>query len=251
MSSSCSYCSLTGENIKKDKYNVKLLTCVDISVRPENWNWEAVTSQHFPAYSLPRRHLKRILDRPICKHSFCPQFRSKGGNFTLQRQQTFQEQKFDAPATIPTPWCAQLVVDSFGVPRYIPRSELCIVVIPHTRDNQTTTFGASFKVHEQEPASFPKLLRALRSLQSKADQRFYAISTVFFTNLICSSYLISCSKAEGSSLTSSIAGSGVPLSVKVLKLDFGLPEECTDTEEMDRSLCCVPGLLPWGTCFGG
>lgn len=44
-------------------------------------------------------------------------------------------------------------------------------------------------------------------------------------------------------MISSIAGSGLPLSVKVLKLDLGLPEECTETEDIERSLCCVPGLL--------
>lgn len=43
-------------------------------------------------------------------------------------------------------------------------------------------------------------------------------------------------------MISSIGGSGLPLSVKVLKLDLGLPE-CTETEDVVRSLCCVPGLL--------
>jgi len=44
-------------------------------------------------------------------------------------------------------------------------------------------------------------------------------------------------------MISSMAGSGLPLSVKVLKLDLGLPDDCTDTEVLERSLCCVPGLL--------
>lgn len=85
-----------------------------------------------------------------------------------------------------------------------------------------------------------------RSWNKNFRERFYLIS-----NLICSSYCISCSKTEGSSMISSIAGSGLPLSVKVLKLDLGLPEECTDTEEIERSLCCVPGLLRAAAGFEG
>ena len=52
-------------------------------------------------------------------------------------------------------------------------------------------------------------------------------------------------------MISSMGGSGLPLSVKVLRLDLGLPEECTDTEEIERSLCWVPGLLRAAAGFEG
>ena len=52
-------------------------------------------------------------------------------------------------------------------------------------------------------------------------------------------------------MISSMGDSGLPLSIYVLKLDFGLQEECTDTGEIERSLCWVPGLLSAAAGFEG
>ena len=146
------------------------------------------------------------------------------------------------------------------------RSYLPLPSIPHAHDSTSCDLSTSLSImssmapfefrHQTGDRTRTVILKT--SLYFSMDSKQHSLTgslqyfnNIFLPNLICSSYCISCSKAEGSSLTSSMAGSGVPLSVKVLKLDLGLPEECTDTEEIDRSLCCVPGLLPIGICFEG